>query len=319
VRGALLCAISVFASVSWAQGGPTLAPYPLKVRRAPSDFTAKTEDALQVDFRKVLRDVGVQVPNSFMLSSALSDLRRQDCDRENQCLTLLAVKADTLYAMYVSVDFDVARNVTVSGRVVRNDGQAMGEPKTITLPQGKDTFNAVAKVLLTRLMRDELKLGALPVAKPVAVKPPEVTPVVDAGVPVVAKAEPVDAGVVMTPPPPPPLEESSMKTIGYVATGVGAAGVVTGAILYGIGSGSARAIADGAIVPKSGETPEEAARSYKQALGLQPAGLVTLTLGAAAAAAGIVMVILAPSAPAKVSVMPLQGGGAFVGIEGELP
>ena len=106
----------------------------------------------------------------------------------------------------------------------------MGEPKTITLPQGKDTFNAVAKVLLTRLMRDELKLGALPVAKPVAVKPPEVTPVVDAGVPVVAKVEPVDAGVVMTPPPPPPLEESSMKTIGYVATGVGAAGVVTGAI-----------------------------------------------------------------------------------------
>lgn len=289
------------------------------MRRAPSDFGAKNEEALQVDFRKVLRDVGVQVPNSFMLSSALSDLRRQDCDRENQCLTLLAVKADTLYAMYVAVDFDVARNVTVSGRVVRNDGQAMGEPKSITLPQGKDTFNAVAKVLLTRLMRDELKLGALPVAKPVAAKPPEVTPVVDAGVPVVAKVEPVDAGVVMTPPPPPPLEESSMKTIGYVATGVGAAGVLTGAILFGIGSGSVRAIADGSIVPKPGETPEAAAASYRQAVGLQPAGLVTLAIGAAAAGAGIVMVMLAPSAPAKVSVMPLQGGGAFVGIEGELP
>jgi hypothetical protein len=303
--------------VAWGQGA-TLAPFPLQVKRAPADFTAKSDEALQADFRRLLREAGVQVPNSFQLNTALGELKRQDCDRENQCLSLLAVKADTLYAMYVSVDFDLAKNVIVSGRVVRSDGVAVADTRTVQLALGKDTFAAVAKLLLGRLVKDELKVAALPAAKPVEVKPPEPTVVPDAGVPFIAPVEPVDAGV-MTPPPPPPLEDSPLKTIGYVAAGVGGAAAVTGAILFGVGSGSVRAVnMNGAVVPSTGETPEAAVAAYKQAQALQPAGLVTLGLGAAIAAAGVVLILVAPSAP-KVSVMPLQGGGAVVGIEGELP
>lgn len=315
MRGAWLCAVCLSASMAWGQGA-TLAPFPLQVKRAPADFTAKSDEALQADFRKMLREAGVQVPNSFQLNTALGELKRQDCDRENQCLSLLAVKADTLYAMYVAVDFDLAKNVIVSGRVVRSDGVAVADTRTVQQGLGRETFASVAKLLLARLVKDELKVASLPAAKPVEVKPPE--PVADAGV-AVAPVEPVDAGV-MTPPPPPPLEESPLKTIGYVAAGVGGAAVVTGAILFGIGSGAARAVnADGAIVPNPMETPENAAKSYKQAQGLQPAGLAVLGVGAALAAAGVVLVFVAPASAPKVSVIPLQGGGAMVGIEGELP
>lgn len=316
MRGAWLCAVCLCASMAWGQGA-TLAPFPLQVKRAPADFTAKSDEALQADFRKMLREAGLQVPNSFQLSTALGELKRQDCDRENQCLALLAVKADTLYAMYVAVDFDLSKNVIVAGRVVRSDGVAVADTRTVQLALGKDTFASVAKLLLGRLVKDELKVATLPTAKPVEVKPVEPS-VADAGVAVVPMGS-VDAGV-MTPPPPPPLDDSPLKTIGYVAAGVGGAAAVTGAILFGVGSGSVRTVnMNGAIVPSAGETPEAAATAYKQAQTLQPAGLVTLGLGAAIAAAGVVLIFVAPSNAPKVSVMPLQGGGAVVGVEGELP
>jgi hypothetical protein len=265
------------------------------------------------------------LPNTFMLNTALSELRRQDCDRENQCLTLFAVKADTLYALYVGVDYDVAKNVSVVGRVVRNDGIAVVEQKSLTQNMGKESFGAVAKALLTKLVRDELKLGALPATRAVAAKPPENVPppVADAGVAVVVAPPPVvDAGVVvLPPPPPPPLEEGPMKTIGYVTTAVGAAGVVAGAIVFGAGSGSARAVnSSGSVVPAAGESAQDAVKAYRQAQTLQPVGLVSIGVGAAIAAAGVVMIALSPAtAGPKVSVVPLVGGGGLVGIEGELP
>lgn len=317
MRRTLVCAFSLLCSLSWAQTGPSIAPFPLNVRRVPTGFTAKSEEALSAEVRKALRDTGASVPNAFKIDQALAELKRQDCDLENECLSTFALKSGMLYGLYVSIDLNVQNVVVVSGRVVRSDGALVAEQKSLSRPLGKDSFAVIAKDLVTKLFRDELKLNALPVAKPVFVKPPEVTPTIDAGVATAAPV-PVDAGVLM-PPPPPPLEEGPLKTVGFVSVAVGGAAAVTGAILFVAGSGSARAIQGGAIVPKGDETPGQAAASYRQAQTLQPAGVALLGAGAAIAAAGAVFILLAPSPGPRVSMMPLPGGGAFVGVEGELP
>jgi hypothetical protein len=50
--------------MSWADG-PTVAPYPMKVKRAPAEFSAKHEETLQAEFRKLLREAGVELPNTL--------------------------------------------------------------------------------------------------------------------------------------------------------------------------------------------------------------------------------------------------------------
>lgn len=317
MRRTLVCALSLLCSLSWAQTGPSIAPFPLNLRRVPTGFTAKNEEGLSAEVRKALRDTGASVPNSFKIDQALAELKRQDCDLENECLSTFALKAGTLYGLYVSIDLNVQGVVVVSGRVVRSDGVLVAEQKSLSRPLGKEAFALVAKDLVTKLFKDQLKLSALPVAKPVFVKPPEVAPVVDAGVAAVAPL-PVDAGVLL-PPPPPPLEEGPLKTVGFVSVAVGGAAAVTGAILFAAGSNSARTIQAGAIVPKGEETPEQAAAAYRQAQTLQPAGVTLLGAGAAIAAAGVVFILLSPSAGPRISMTPLPGGGAFVGVEGELP
>ncbi len=319
MRGTLGCAVSLLCSLSWAQSGPSIAPFPLNMRRVPPGFTAKNEEALAAEVRKAIRDTGATVPNVYKIEQALAELKRQDCDLENACLSTFALKAGMLYALYVSVDLNVQGVLVVSGRVVRSDGVLVAEQKSLSRKLGKDPFAVVAKDLVTKLLGDELKLSALPVAKPVAVvKPIEVAPpvVADAGVSTVPL--PVDAGVLL-PPPPPPLEVGPLKTVGFVSVAVGGAAAATGAILYAVGSGAARTIQSGAIVPKGNETPEEAGKSYRQALALQPAGVALLGVGAAIAAVGVVFVVMSPSTGPRVSMAPLPGGGAFVGLEGELP
>lgn len=198
MRRTLVCAFSLLCSLSWAQTGPSIAPFPLNVRRVPTGFTSKNEEALSAEVRKALRDTGASVPNAFKIDQALAELKRQDCDLENECLSTFALKSGMLYGLYVSIDLNVQNVVVVSGRVVRSDGALVVEQRSLNRPLGKDSFAAVAKDLVTKLFRDELKLSVLPVAKPVSVKPPEVTPVVDAGVAVVAPI-PVDAGVLLPP------------------------------------------------------------------------------------------------------------------------
>ncbi len=318
MRRTLGCAVILLCSLSWAQSGPSIAPFPLNMRRVPAGFTAKNEEALAAEVRKAIRDTGATVPNVYKTEQAIAELKRQDCDLENACLSTFALKAGMLYALYVSVDLSIQGVLVVSGRVVRSDGVLVEAQKSVSRTVGKDAFAVVAKDLLTKLLRDELKLSALPVAKPVAVvKPVEVASVVaDAGVSTPVPS--VDAGVLL-PPPPPPLEEGHLKTVGFVSVGVGGAAAATGAILYAVGSGAARTIQSGAIVPKGNETPEEAGKSYRQALTLQPAGVALLGVGAAIAAVGVVFVVMSPSTGPRVSMTPLPGGGAFVGLEGELP
>jgi hypothetical protein len=176
---------------------PTVAPFPLELKRTPAGFSAKEREELQAEFRRVVRNSGALVPNAGAMDSALAGLKRQDCDREDACLQQLAEKAQTLYGLYASIDYDVTKSVVATGRVVRDDGQVIGELKAITIPKGKDSFVSIARVALVQLL-DALKVRQLPPfreAKPVAVKPPEV---------VAEKHEP-------PPMPPPPVPSPPLR------------------------------------------------------------------------------------------------------------
>lgn len=159
--------------VAWAQPYPTVTAFPLDVRRSPAGFTAADESALAAEFERLLRKSGADVPDSGQFALALKELRRQDCDRDDECLKQLAQLAHTLYAMYVQVDNTLAGNVVALGRVVRSDGIAVGRTKTVTLPRGKKPFGDVAAAALERLLA-ELGVGDLPPQRTVTPDAPKV-------------------------------------------------------------------------------------------------------------------------------------------------
>jgi succinyl-CoA synthetase beta subunit len=144
VRRTLWCALSLWCSLSWAQTGPSIAPFPVNLRRVPTGFTAKNEEALGAEVRKAVRDTGASVPNAYKLSQVFAELKRQDCDLENECLSQFAVRAETLYGLYVSIDLSLLGVLVVSGRVVRSDGVVAVDQKSVSRELGKDAFATVA-------------------------------------------------------------------------------------------------------------------------------------------------------------------------------
>ncbi len=303
------------------QGGAAkVAPFPLQIKQAPMNFSKEAQAELQAEYVKMLRETGVESPSSYEIKEAITRSRRQDCDVEDQCLAALAVASDALYSVHVSLEWDVKDTVTASGRVVRQDGElSVPRKRALAKMTKKDGFAAAARQALKRLIGDELQLTRLPATRPTPVVAAVTAPTVDAGVPAAPLI--VDAGVATVPPqPPPPPEGSPLATVGTVVIVVGAAAAVTGAILFGLGSASSRAVgADGAIVLNGGETPEQARGAYRQALVLQPAGLAVLGAGAGVAVIGAVLLGVAPKPVSKVALMPVPGGGGLVSVEGVFP
>lgn len=304
----LLVLLMVWGQVALAQEPqPTVAPFPLELRRLPSGFSKKEKEELQAEFRRLVRSAGAMVPNAGTLESALKDLKRQDCDRENECLQQLAQKAQTLYGLFVAVDYDLTKKVTVSGRVVRDDGQLIGELRTVSLPKGGDAFLAVARVALVQLL-DALAVKRLSPFREVKTPPVEVKPEP------VKTVEPVKTEPVLPPPPvTPPLvavapDNSGVRTTGYVLAGVGVAAVVAGAILFGVGRGNTGLDANNVITDRS---------TFQSSQTFQAAGVGMLAGGAAVAVAGGALVLLNPRQ--TVAVLPSVGpqsvgvvlGGSF--------
>lgn len=311
----VLClVITLAAAVSSAQTQATVCPYPLDVLRSPKGVPASQLDELRATFKRMLRESGVLLPNTGTLNDTLAELKRQDCDRENQCLVALAVRSRSLYAIYVSIDFDVGSMVSVTGRVVRDDGKEMARAAPMKASATAKTFEAVGKELLKSLLLN-LEVSKLPAAKPVEptkVEPPQaVAAAPDAGV--TALAPVADAGVEFTPPPPPPLVTSPLKPAGIVTASVSGVAAATGVALLLVGRGQAIPLFDerGALKPGADAKAAQSART------LQGVGVALAATGVAGAVAGAVMVLLAPteSAP-KVSVAPIEGGGA-VFVKGE--
>jgi len=327
----LVVAILLFAGGTRAQATKAaVAAYPLELVSRGLSPAQMAEQ--QSTYRRLVLAAGVLPVSPVATAAAIRELKRQDCDVDDGCLRRFAVLANALYGLFVSVKVDVKGTAVATGRVVREDGKLVVPARTATTERKPgESLAATVEGVLTVLFKD-LQLGGLPATKeavaslerpPLAVepakavepvKPVAIAPAVDAGVP--AASLNVDAGVATMPPP----EASPLATVGTVVIVVGAAAAVTGAILFGLGSASSRAVgADGAIVLNGGETPEQARGAYRQALVLQPAGLAVLGAGAGVAVIGAVLLGVAPKPVSKVSLMPVPGGGGLVSVEGVFP
>jgi hypothetical protein len=304
----------VFAVEAMAQAPmPSVTPFPLELKRTPSSFSKKDGDELKKDFVRAARRVAL-APDTASLDVALKELKRQDCDVADECLKVLAVKAQTLYALYAQVEYSLTGQVVATGRVVRDDGKLVVGPQTVTMVKGKDSFKDVAKVALTRLI-DQLGVAGLPTFKEVE-KPVEVVKPVEKPVePVKLVEKPVEP-----PPSAPPIVvretgPAPMKVAGYVTLGVGGAALVAGALVAALAQPQLGA--NSVIVPTSGQSPQDAVKAYQAAKGQQTAGFVVLGVGAAVAVTGLVLSVL-PSGSNAVTVVPVNGG-AVVSVGGTFP
>lgn len=310
--------LGLWGGVVFAQtGNAKVAPFPLQLRQGPPEFTPAALTELRAEFLKVLRENGIPSPSTFEINLAIEKAQRQDCDLEDQCLSALAMRSTSLYAMFVLVEWNLKDSVTVSGRVVRQDGQLTVPKKSVTRSYTKkEGFGAAARLALKQLVLEELKLQSLPTARATAVvvEPPPV----DAGVPVPAKVV-ADAGVELPPPPPPPVVDQgppARKIIGYGAAGAGGVAAVAGLALFLGGRSDAQAQLDerGRLTPMGDRTKLEAAS------GQQGIGVGLMCGGVVVAAVGTILVLLPGDEPKPMTwwVAPTPGGAA-VGIQGVLP
>lgn len=303
-----------------AQGGNAkVAPFPVQLRQSPPSFSEAALAELRAEFVKVLRESGTPVPATFEINNAITMSKREDCDVEDACLAALALRSDSLYALYVVVEWNLKDAVTASGRVVRTDNQLSVPKKSVTVSYSKkEGFAAAAKQAIKRLVLEELKLTSLPTARPgvVAAETPPVLPPADAGVTVMPPA-PADAGVVLPPPPLPPLDTgpSGGKIAGYVMAGAGGLAAIAGGVVFGGGLGDAAAQLDS----QNRLLPAGSAERAKSAFTQQQVGLGVMAGGVAVAAGGLVLLLLSPDKPTTSTFfVPIPGGAAF-GLTGVLP
>ena len=276
---------------------PLVAPFTLDVKRTPSGFSKKEKEELQKLFPMLVRGSDAAVPESAKLSSALSELKRQDCEREDECLTQLAKLAGALYGLYVSVDYNTDKHVIAVGRVVRDDGVSMGPAQTVDILKATGAFKEIARDALNQVLT-KLAVGKLSPFRPVATV---VQPFVNEPV-----KDPVRVDV--PPPPPPPQFEkhtSIGRIIGWVGVGVGAAVAVGGVISFATAP-VVRKDGEGNILPA--DRLKLAPAQSQQALGV---GLMAGGLGVAAAGA-VMVAISKDSETVKTTLVPLPGGGVVL-------
>lgn len=278
---------------------PLVAPFTLDVKRSPSGFSKKEKEELQKLFPMLVRGSDAAVPESAKLSSALLELKRQDCEREDECLTQLAKFAGALYGLYVSVDYNTDKHVIAVGRIVRDDGVSMGPAQTVDILKANGAFKDIARDALNQVLT-KLAVGKLSPFRPAATVVPDR--------PIIVKEPVKDPIRLDVPPPPPPQFEkhtSIGRIIGWVGVGVGAA----------VGAGGVIAFATAPVVRKDGDGNILPADRLKlaPAQSQQALGVGLMVGGFGVAAAGAVMVAISKdSETVKTTLVPLPGGGVVL-------
>ena len=298
----LCLAVACAASLGLAQAAkPTVVSTALELD--PNPALTRFEKELQAGYFKVFDErSGALVPSKKEADAAMKESKRLDFRDSDEALARFAEKAGTMYAVFASVQYTARKQLVLSGRVVRDDGKLIKTAR-VELPRGDDTL-AGRITLLSELFFTELGLARLPTFKEVKTSTPEV------------RVEPVKVKLVDSPPPPPPPVAlvdtgAGQRSAGKVLV-IGGAGVaVLGAVLLGVGQGIG-----GSLGVVSGNVPEAKVSDFQAARTLTGAGLVTLGVGAVAAAAGAVLWAIAPAPPVKVSAVPMQGG-VMLGFQGE--
>lgn len=289
--------VFVVSAAAWAQEPrPSVAPFPLELKRTTKNFSEKQRKDVARELRRVLA-VSAQLPDTATLDSALAKLEGKNCERDDECLARLAELSGCLYGLYVSVDLSVdEKQVVATGRVVRDDRQLIGPLERIEIPKGaRDSFEDLAKQAVTRVVERLIVAQKLPSVRMGKTVPD-----------VVVKVDPE----VLPPPPPPPLvvedTDAGQRSVGKGTLAVGAGLAVVGAALAGIGGGvgySAKHSGDHA-----GSTA--AAQQVETAQALTTVGFVALGAGVVTVAVGAILWGTARPPPvAQVSVVPVAGGG----------
>ena len=283
--------VLLLASVSFAQGRPTLVDAPLDVRVPMPDAQVKT---LQSEFRQALaRSNNVLVPTSSVWRQATSALQRHDCDVRNECLRQLAMNANSLYALFASVERNAAgTELTASGRIVDQDGRLTRQTVRITAPASGRT--AVLDALVQLLLQLEIeKLPAVLSAEPVA-------------------ASPRAAETSGFAPPPLPLPEvtaarraSPARVAAWVTLG---ASVATAGVGVGFGLSAATQLA---ALPADGRFVNDA--QAEQQRGVDRSASIALGAGIGTGVLLVTSVVLfSASSPVTVAAAPSSTGGTVV-------
>lgn len=123
----LMCSTGVRAE----ELGASVSPFPLDLKRVPPGFGKKEVHELRTLFIMLVRYTDAAVPSSEKLTSALAELKRQDCEREDECLMQLAKLAGTKYGLHASLDWNADGQVVAIGRIVGVDGKPAGPMQTV--------------------------------------------------------------------------------------------------------------------------------------------------------------------------------------------
>ena len=266
----LCCVALCSSSLAVAQPlPPGVMPFPLEVKRTPPALTKEEREGLQREYTRLLRLSGAQIPDFTRYDFALKELKRQDCEREDECLVQLAKKAESLYALYVSLDYTLEGAVWVSGRVVRDDGKVARPTQVVKVKAITEAapFKDDAMAALAQLF-EQLKISELPAERPVEVKAPiVVAPVVTA--PVVMQVAVQDSA-------------ESQRSLGRAVFIVGAVGAAAGGALLTVGQ-----VVGGGLTPTTDQNlPLGQLGAYQSARTYTTAGFIGLAAGGATALVG---------------------------------
>lgn len=295
-----LLSASAFAQVA----KPTMVLHPLDLQANPA--IERFAEPLRASFNEQVRTRGgVLMPVKKEVDHAFAELKRRDCRESNECLAQFATRASTLYALYAELAYSQAKVLTLTARVVRDDGKVM-TTASVKIDKGADTIVEASKVLINRAL-EELQLGNLPNFKEArAVEPPKKVEVVP------EKKDPV-----LIPPSPPAVvveDTGAPKRMAGKALVVAGGGVaLVGGVLGGIGLGISATLKPS----PNGTIPEGDLAKAQSASTLRTTGVVVLGVGAVVAAVGAVLWATAPAEPAGHVFLAPQAGGAVVGFSGE--
>lgn len=291
-----ITAVGISAAAHARSPKPTLMPLPLEFKQAATpDFSTNDREALQREYIRLLRLAGAQVADFAHYELALKDLKREECERQDDSLAQVAKKAETLYALYASVDATPDGELVVSGRVVRDDGKPATALESVKFRRGADSPLSIVKTAIGDLF-GHLKIGDLPPTREAEM--PKVDPSPEPQEPTVA------------PPPPPVIHDAAagQRSAGKALVYSGGAVALAGALVAGAGAGIGYR-----QDLKQMNVPAEQVETLATAKTLTAVGFVAV--GAGALAAGVGAILWGTAAPApltQVSVLPVVGGGVVL-------
>ncbi len=282
----LLVVSLTLSFLSLADDKPRIPIFPVQFVRTPKKAKPSDTDSLSSIFRKLLVEAGGQLPEFGSAKAGISDLKRQDCFRYDECLAQLANFSSVPYGLYVELDYTDKDEAIASGRIVQEDGKRIRDIVTVRVPKApSETYVDVS----TRAFRQFIQ------GLDISTLPPRAQTSKAVDTTATAKADTVTTPQLPPPPPMPPLVETKTASSNALPVALmvgGGAVAVVGGIFFGVGRNEASAFnlnADGLVgVPSTLATPS----AVKSANTKQAFGVTALTAGLALAAGGVFWYLL---------------------------